>query len=189
MRAPRRCRRRRVILTTARLMLRPFEMSDVVAYAAIRAKPEVAAMLPGGPETAARAADDAMRLVSAWAGVRPGEAPWAVEARQDGRLLGHLGLRPLPELGGETELLYMLDSRVWGRGLATEGGAAALRAAFGALGLRRVIALARPENAASIAVMRKLGMRFEGDLRVFGVQAVRYGVHAPYPPGLEGGGA
>jgi len=172
-----------VILATGRLVLRPFAASDVDGYAAIRAKPGVVAMLAG----------DAAQLVSAWAGARPGAAPWAVEARESGRLLGHLGLRPLPELGGKTELLYMLDSEVWGRGLATEGGAAALRAAFGPLGLRRVIALARPENAASLAVMRKLGMRREDEVQVFGVRAVRCAAHAPSPPPkggrAEGGGA
>lgn len=177
-----------MILATARLVLRPFAASDVASYAAIRAKPAVVAALPGGPEAAARAAADAARLVSAWAGLRPGAAPWAVEDRGGGRLLGHLGLRVLPELGGETELLYMLDSEVWGRGLATEGGAAALRAAFGPLGLRRVIALARPENGASVAVMRKLGMRFEGAMRAFGVPAVRYAAASP-PPLPEGMGA
>ncbi len=66
--------------------------------------------------------------------------------------------------------------------LAGEDGAAALRAAFGPLGLRRVIALARPENAASLAVMRKLGMEREGEMRVFGVRAVRCAAHAPPPP-------
>ncbi len=177
-----------MILATARLVLRPFAPSDVPAYAAVRAKPEVVGMLPGGAAAAARAAADAERLVSAWAGARPGAAPWAVQEREGGRLLGHLGLRLLPELGGETELLYMLDSGVWGRGLATEGGAAALRAAFGPLELRRVIAMARPENAASIAVMRKLGMRFEGEVRAFGVDAVRYAAHAP-PPSPEDGRA
>lgn len=174
-----------MILETRRLLLRPFAASDIDAYAAVRAKPEVVAMLPGGPEAAERARADAERLVASWAAARPGAAPWAVEAREDGRLIGHLGLRPLPELGGETELLYMLDSQVWGRGLATEGGAAALRAAFGPLGLRRVIALARPENAASLAVMRKLGMRREAEVRVFGVLAVRCAAHAP-PPAVEG---
>lgn len=178
-----------MILTTARLVLRPLAASDIPAYAAIRAKPEVVSMLPAGPAAAARALADAGHLVSAWAGAPFGAAPWAVEAREDGRLLGHLGLRPLPELGGETELLYMLDSAVWGRGLATEGGAAALRAAFGPLGLRRVIALARPENAASLAVMRKLGMRREAEARVFGVLAVRCAAHAPPPGGPEDGGA
>ena len=178
-----------MILRTERLVLRPFVASDVAAYAAIRARPEVVAMLPGGPEAAARAAADAERLVSAWSEARTaGAAPWAVEAREGGRLLGHLGLRPLPELGGETELLYMLDSAVWGRGLATEGAAAALRAAFGPLGLRRVIALARPENAASVAVMRKLGMRFEGEVEPFGLRVVRYAAHAA-AAAAEGRGA
>lgn len=174
-----------MILATRRLVLRPFAASDVPAYAAIRAKPEVVAALAGGAAAAARAPADAARLVSAWAGARPGGAPWAVEAWDGGRLLGHLGLRPLPELGGETELLYMLDSAVWGRGLATEGAAAALRAAFGPLGLRRVIALARPENAASLAVMRKLGMRREGEVQVFGVRAVRCAAYEP-PPEEDG---
>lgn len=177
-----------MILATARLVLRPFAMSDVAPYAAIRAKPEVVAMLPGGPEAVARADDDAARLVAAWAGARPGVAPWAVEARGDGRLLGHLGLRPLPELGGQTELLYMLDSDVWGRGLATEGGQSALGAAFGPLGLHRVIALARTENARSVAVMRKLGMRFEGAMHIFGVDAVQYAAHAPPTAGPSGNG-
>lgn len=175
-----------MILTTGRLVLRPFTASDVAAYAAIRAKTEVVSMLPVGPAATARAWVDAEHLVLAWAGARPGAAPWAVEAREGGgRLLGHLGLRPLPELGGETELLYMLDSAVWGRGLATEGGAAALRAAFGP---RRVIALARPENAASLAVVRKLGMRREAEVQVFGVRAVRCAAHAP-PSGPEDAGA
>ncbi|GAA0605766.1 GNAT family protein [Craurococcus roseus] len=173
-------------LTTARLVLRPFAASDVDAYAAIRARPEVVSMLPDGAEAAARARADAERPVSVWAGAPPGAAPWAVEARGDGRLLGHFGLRPLPELGGETELLYMLDSGVRGRGLATEGGLAALGAAFGALGLRRVIAPARPENAASLAVMRKLGMRREAEVHVFGVRAVRCAAHAAPPEGGAG---
>jgi RimJ/RimL family protein N-acetyltransferase len=75
----------------------------------------------------------------------------------------------------------MLDSDVWGRDWPPRGAAAALRAAFGPLGLRRVISLARPENAASLAVMRKLGMRREGEMQVFDVRAVRCAADAPPP--------
>ncbi len=71
----------------------------------------------------------------------------------------------------------MLDSIVWGRGLATEGGAA-LRAAFGPLRLRRVTAQVRLENAASLAVMRELGIRFGGEVQVLGAQGGRYAAHA-----------
>ena len=48
---------------------------------------------------------------------------------------------------------------MWGRGLATEGGRAALEHAFGPLGLDRVISIIDPGNAASLRVAEKLGLR------------------------------
>jgi RimJ/RimL family protein N-acetyltransferase len=47
---------------------------------------------------------------------------------------------------------------VWGRGYATEGGRAALDHAFTVLGRDRVVSIVHPENAASIAVMTRLGI-------------------------------
>ena len=87
-----------MILLTARLVLRPSAASDVDACAAMRAKPEMVAT-PAGGAAAARASADAEQLVSVWTGARPGAAPWAVEARDTGRLPGRLGRRPLPEPG------------------------------------------------------------------------------------------
>ena len=54
-----------------------------------------------------------------------------------------------------------------------------------------MIALALPESAASLAAMRKLGMRREGEVRAFGVRAVRRAAAAPPPTagGVRGGGA
>ena len=72
---------------------------------------------------------------------------------------------------------------------ATEGATAALRAAFSPLGLRCVIALVRPENAAPLAVIRKLGMRFEDEVQTFGARAARYAAHAPVPLAGGPGGA
>jgi RimJ/RimL family protein N-acetyltransferase len=57
------------------------------------------------------------------------------------------------------EVGWALDPAVWGRGYATEGGAAALAHAFGELGVDRVVSIVHPENAASIAVMERLGIR------------------------------
>ena len=105
---------------------------------------------------------------------RVGYGPWAAVEAATGVLLGHLGLRLLPELGGETEILYMLDSAAWGRGLATEGARAARDFGFGRLGLPRLIALAVPENRASTQVMERVGMRPDGMVEAFGLGAVRY---------------
>ena len=49
--------------------------------------------------------------------------------------------------------------RAWGRGYATEAGAAALEYGFEEAGLERVVGIAKPENRASVAVLRRLGMR------------------------------
>ena len=164
------------MIVTEHLVLRPFEPGDIAAYAAIRAKPEVVRYLPGGTDSAATAQADAERLVPMFAAAwrDPGYGPWAVVERATDRLIGHAGLRHLPELDGETEILYMLDSACWGRGYATEAARAACDYGFETLGLDRLIALALPENAGSIRVMQKLGMTAEGPFEAFGISGIRY---------------
>lgn len=166
---------------TARLLLRPFEPADVAAYAAIRAKPEVMRFLPGGEARTATARRDAERLVASFAASwdKAGYGPWAAINRSSGALLGHIGLRFLPELGHETEVLYMLDSAAWGRGLATEGATAARDYAWRVLGLQRLIGLALPDNAASLGVLERIGMRREGVVEAFGLKLVRCAVEQP----------
>lgn len=159
-------------LRTGRLLLRPFRPDDLPAYTAIRAEPDNVRFLPGG---AAAAPAAARRVIDTWnaAAWESGHVPWAVE--HQGRLIGHLGLRHLPELG-ETELLYMLDRAFRGRGLATEGALAAIAFARDRLRLGYLVALAMPQNTASTAVMRRCGFTLEGDINVFGLNAVRYGL-------------
>ena len=50
----------------------------------------------------------------------------------------------------------------WGRGYATEAGAAALEHAFTDLALAEVIATILPGNLRSVRVAEKLGLRFTG---------------------------
>jgi RimJ/RimL family protein N-acetyltransferase len=168
---------------TPRLLLRPFELGDVPAYAAVRAKPEVVRFLPGGEARAMMAREDAERIVSAFASLwdKIGYGPWAAIDRPSGTLLGHIGLRLLPELGSETEVLYMLDSVAWGHGLATEGAAAARDYGFGTLRLQRLIGLVVPANTASMRVLERIGMRRDADTEAFGLQVIRYVVARAAP--------
>jgi ribosomal-protein-alanine N-acetyltransferase len=165
-------------LETERLILRPFQDSDIEAYAAIRAKPEVVQYLPGGEARAGQAKEVARQIVPAFAALwsqAPGYGPWAVLTKNDGRLRGHLGLRLLTDLDDETEILYMLDSDVWGQGLATEGAIAARDYAFQVLNLQYIIAMALPQNTASMRIMEKIGMeRVPGLVEAFGLKVVRY---------------
>lgn len=169
---------RPTLIETDRLILRPFEASDVQTYARIRAKANVIRFLPGGVENADRADEIAqqtvMRFSALWSS-EPNYGPWAVIEKTSKSLRGHLGLRLLPELEGQTELLYMLDDQVWGLGYATEGSLAALEYGFDRLHLDRIIALALPDNDRSQRVMKRLGMvRNPSLVEVFGLTAVEY---------------
>jgi ribosomal-protein-alanine N-acetyltransferase len=162
-------------IETARLVLRPFTLDDVPDYAAIRANPEVMRFFPATDEAPEVGA---LRVIAHFMGHwrDPGYGPWAAIEKASGRLIGHLGLRHMPEFG-ETEILYILDSAVWRRGLATEGAAAARDHAFDILGLDRVMAIALPENVASTGVMTKIGMRFEKMAAYKGLEVAYYALN------------
>lgn len=143
-------------LETERLCLRPLVAGDAEAYAAMRFHPEVAKWLPsagGDPVEAARGAIG--RFAAAWQQRR--HAPWGVFVQ--GRLVGHAGLNFVPEFG-ETEILWALHPDVWGRGYATEAARAALAYGFDTLALKLIFAITLPDNLASQAVMKRLGLGY-----------------------------
>jgi [ribosomal protein S5]-alanine N-acetyltransferase len=65
---------------------------------------------------------------------------------------------------------------VWGRGLATEGGQAALRYGFEVVGLERIISAVRADNAASHRVMEKCGLAFKEEFLHEGALVAWYAI-------------
>ncbi|TCC60522.1 N-acetyltransferase [Kribbella pittospori] len=59
------------------------------------------------------------------------------------------------------EVGWHFDPDAWGRGLATESAGGAIARGFKA-GLDEIHAVVRPDNTASLAVCRRLGMRSIG---------------------------
>ena len=91
---------------------------------------------------------------------------WAAELRATGEFIGFTGLSspafqarftPCVEVG------WRLARAFWGGGYATEGARAALAFAFDRLGLDSVVSFTAVTNQKSVAVMRRLGMSFEGE--------------------------
>ena len=72
------------------------------------------------------------------------------------------------------EVEWFIDPDAWGRGYATEMAEEAVRAAFTTLGLDALISYTTPDNEASQAVMRKLGMTYEADVENAGMPHVLY---------------
>lgn len=89
---------------------------------------------------------------------------WGIERKDDGRLIGTVGLGRLDPAAWSAELGYALGRRDWGQGFATEAVGAAVAALF-RLGLHRLEARIFPEHEASARVLLKLGFREEGRLR------------------------
>jgi ribosomal-protein-alanine N-acetyltransferase len=94
---------------------------------------------------------------------------WAVEERETGDVLGLCGLFPVGGTGPDIEVAYHISRRHWNRGLATEAARACVEAGLAA-GLQEILAFALPENAASLRVMEKIGMRPYGRVRLYGTE-------------------
>jgi RimJ/RimL family protein N-acetyltransferase len=149
---------------TDRLLLRRWRADDLEDLEAVFAKPEVWWY----PDRRGRNAGETRafldRRIDLWRD--RGWSHWAVEHREDGRVIGFLGLEPptfLPEVMPTVEVGWRLDPDYWGRGLATEGGRAALRFGFDVLGVDEIVSIYEPENVASGRVMQRIGMRRDRD--------------------------
>ncbi len=162
-------------LVTDRLILRPFEESDLDPYLAVLQTPEVRNSL--------RLPDSVSRFY-AWSGMAQwrgqwelrGSGQWAAEERATGQLVGRAGLhRPeQPDWPG-LEVGWTLHPTFWGRGYATEAGVASLDYAFEVYGADQVFSVILPENLRSQAVARRLEM-----------QLVEERVLSSYPDGPHG---
>lgn len=166
-----------VTLETERLRFRAFQPTDLKVYSErIFGDPAVMKYLPVRTDaTPAQRAQRTMDVFNAeWEKTSYG--PWAVERKQDGELIGHCGLRLIPEIN-ETEVLYAFGRAHWGQGYATEAARASVDFGFNQVGLDRIIALAVPENISSRKVMEHCGLAYEKEIQLFGLDCVYYAIN------------
>ena len=166
-------------LETARLRIRAFDPAgDAEALYELWGDPE--AMRFVRPDRTQLSLEDVRnRLEEAVARNRDGWGFWALEERDCGAVVGGVGLFPLAWEGPEIELAYHVVPSRWGRGYATEAGAALLESAWRETDLDHVVAVAFEENRGSTRVMEKLGMAYEGPSRYREFEVVRYSIARP----------
>lgn len=156
-------------LETEGLLLRMWKASDVPAFARLNANEEVNRFLPG-PLTQEVSDALAERITDALG--RNGFGYWAVEkkgalAGSPEQFIGFVGIGPITELRPvrqklghpAVELGWRLLPEFWNMGYATEAAKAAIDYAFSRLHVPEVVSFTVPENAASLRVMSKLGLR------------------------------
>jgi RimJ/RimL family protein N-acetyltransferase len=161
-------------LETERLRLRQFRDSDFDEYARITADAETMRYLAhGAPFDREKAWRSLGYIRGHWQVRRHGL--WAVEEKASGAFVGRIGLLR-PDGWPGLEVAWLVARERWGEGFATEGARAALGHAFAVLCEPRAISLIAPENAASIRVAEKLGMRFEETRQIAGKIASLYAI-------------
>lgn len=154
-----------VVLRERDVVLRPLRRSDARAWLALRARNEDwlrpwEATAPTPPPGRTPTFGTYVRVLGRQA--RAGEAlPFAVE--HDGELVGQLTVASVTR-GSlcSASIGYWVSEHVAGRGIIPTAVAMAVDHCLGPVGLHRVEIAIRPENAASLRVVEKLGLREEG---------------------------
>ncbi len=150
-----------VILETPRLLVRRQVIEDLDDLWSLYCDPEVTKYIPDAPKTRDEACEELEWFLNGHPR-HPELGSWATILKDDGKFIGRSGLLPWTIEGQqEVEVAYTLARDYWGRGLGTEVAHGILQYGFNTLGLRRLICLIEPENAASQHVAEKIGMRLE----------------------------
>lgn len=148
---------------TARLLLREFTVEDADAIHRYASDPVVTAHMIWGPNTVA----ETRAFVDMAIGMQKQEPradyELAVVLKESGELIGGCGLHAFEPKQGE--IGYCFSRSHWKNGYASEAAGELLRFGVEELGLHRIFATCRPGNLGSAAVMRRIGMTYEGHLR------------------------
>lgn len=177
-----------LLLQTARLSLRPFTAEDAAGLFALDDDPEVLRYI--GPVRLADVAAYRELIVERWLPYfqkNPGYGFFAAENRATGAFLGWFHLRNALDYRfareaayqpGDVDLGYRLMRHAWGQGLASEGAQALVAKAWTDPAVQRVVACALVSNRASLRVMEKAGLRFDGHFTIPGYEMLARYVRA-----------
>lgn len=152
-------------LETERLIVRKLKPTDVDDIFALTSDPEITKLTP--KFEVAQTRDDAQRyidrIISNYSNGMP--EPWAIVYKENGRVVGIVCLDISSRYRGEVS--YAITRNYWSKGIATEAARAVIAFGFKTLGLKRIAGVCDPRNAASIRVLEKCSMQYEGLLRSY----------------------
>jgi RimJ/RimL family protein N-acetyltransferase len=170
--------------------VRPWEQADAARHFDMYSRLDVVRFLGSTPRTLEHP-DESAASIHRYAARNSADGRfgvWAVQLRDTGVVAGTVLLVPLkltdeetarlPEDGGDVEGGWHLHPDSWGHGYATEAARGAIAKGF-ADGLDEVVAVVYPDNAASLAVCRRLGMEELGRTgRYYGVELESFRLRA-----------
>ncbi len=132
---------------------------------AIAVDPDVSRFQGWRPASVAEAAAFIERQAGASLDIPDSWFQRAIRLRDDGTLIGDVGIHLPAEAEGSVEFGISIAPAHQGRGYACESMRAVFELVFGRLGRHRIHASADPRNLASMTMLRALGMRQEAHHR------------------------
>ena len=148
-------------LKTCRLVLRPMSVRDTDDMFSYASRADLTEYLLWAPHASRGYTRDYLKYIESR--YRIGDFyDWAVVERESGRMIGTCGFTRFDPPHNSAEIGYVLNPDYHGRGYATEVSDRVIRYGFEELGLHRIEAKFMQGNDASLRVMEKLGMTFEG---------------------------
>ena len=167
-------------IETERLLLRRSRPEDAATISAYRSDPNVNRQQGWDRTDLEGVLADIVEMSGRSPGEPGGWVQFTVEERGSGRIVGDVGLSVADGEPGVIKVGYTIDPAFQGLGYATEAIRALVEYAFHTLGAELVRAHASAENAPSIRVAEKVGMRLverfeyrEGDEVWYGVRYER----------------
>lgn len=161
------------LLTTERLLVRDWEVSDSPAALAIFGDERVSRWLTPAvdPVPDEQAMGD---LLGSW---REGSQDaqdepevfvgrWALVRVEDGAVVGALVLRTMPPHEEDVEIAWQLAPEHWGQGYASEGARGLSRWAFDR-SVSELFAVVKPGNERSASIAQRLGMEWVGETQKY----------------------
>ena len=153
-------------LAGPRVTLRRFHPGDVTEFVAYRSCEQVARFQSWD---APYPRDEGERFIQQLAKEDPDTAgewfQFAVALRPAGQLIGDCAAMPHADDPRQCEIGFTIAPEHQGHGYATEAVRLLLTYLFAARGKHRITAYCDSRNAASVALLERLGMRREGHLR------------------------
>lgn len=152
------------VLRTERCILREPTMDDLSDLFAFWSNPQVNRYL-GRPPTATMVEAERKLHDRLNAYHNQELVLWAIESRDDNRVIGTVVLMHIQLAHHRAELGYELTPEWWGKGLIPEVAGQVVRYAFETMGLHSIEARIDPENIGSRRVLEKIGFVQEGYFR------------------------
>lgn len=163
-----------IIFTTEHFIIRQCTMADAQDIVVFWNDPEVMKYIGDGTWSGGIAVvnDLLKKYIDAYQ-KHPSLGDWAVVDKQTNSVIGEASLEPTSN-NNEFEAGYVLRKDYWGKGFATEILRGLIAYGFSHAECRSIMAITMPANLASIKVMEKCDMHFDGQHMYYGLPHYKY---------------